>query len=217
MIGIRKTMAQEKYAKGSEWRRWDLHIHTPASVFANGFSNDWDGYLACIEGADPSIATVGATDYLSIEGYKRLLAHRNEGRLKNIELLVPNIEFRFGPKLDKGNPLNIHLIISPDDPDHVDEIETALAHLRFTYNGKPYACTDADFTRLGKQYDKTAMTTEAQRKIGVLEFKPTWEIFRDWYNEQGWIKRNSIIVIPNGNDGVGGLPLSGGLISLRSG
>ena len=28
--------------KGSEWNKWDLHIHTPESGMANEFGNDWD-------------------------------------------------------------------------------------------------------------------------------------------------------------------------------
>lgn len=209
------TITPVEYPDGSEWRRWDLHIHTPASVLSNGFGGDWEAYVARIEAADTSIAALAPTDYLSLEGYKRLLEYRKQGRLKNVKLLMPNIELRFGPKLDKGNPLNIHLIVSPDDANHVEEIESALTHLTFTYGGKPYACSDADFIRLGKQYDKTAKTKEEQRKIGMLEFKPTWDVFRDWYNSQGWLKQHSLIVIPNGNDGVAGFPLSGGFGATR--
>ena len=29
-------MVKSKYPRGSEWRKWDLHIHTPASFH-------WDG------------------------------------------------------------------------------------------------------------------------------------------------------------------------------
>lgn len=31
--------------KGSEWNKWDLHIHTPESGMANQFGNDWDKYV----------------------------------------------------------------------------------------------------------------------------------------------------------------------------
>ncbi len=33
---------------GSEWRRWDLHIHTPGTALNNQFG-DWDECLAVIE------------------------------------------------------------------------------------------------------------------------------------------------------------------------
>ena len=36
------------YAAGSEWRKWDLHVHTPSSI-VNGYGGDWDRFLAKIE------------------------------------------------------------------------------------------------------------------------------------------------------------------------
>ena len=30
---------------GSEWRKWDLQIHTPASYLNNGFGSDWADYV----------------------------------------------------------------------------------------------------------------------------------------------------------------------------
>ena len=32
-------------SRGSEWRKWDLHVHTPASVLNNQFGADWDKYV----------------------------------------------------------------------------------------------------------------------------------------------------------------------------
>jgi len=34
-----------QYQKGSVWRKWDLHVHTPESVLNNGFGSDWDVYV----------------------------------------------------------------------------------------------------------------------------------------------------------------------------
>ena len=36
------------YPKGSEWRRWDLHVHTPKSII-QGYGGDnktaWDAFI----------------------------------------------------------------------------------------------------------------------------------------------------------------------------
>lgn len=61
-----------KFPKGSEWRRWDLHIHTPASVLNHEFQS-WESYLDALEQGDPRICAIGITDYASIEGYKRVV------------------------------------------------------------------------------------------------------------------------------------------------
>jgi hypothetical protein len=55
---------------GSEWRRWDLHVHTPDTALNNQFG-DWDAYLAAIE-AQSDVKVLGVTDYMSIENYSKL-------------------------------------------------------------------------------------------------------------------------------------------------
>ena len=67
--------------KGSEFRKWDLHIHTPES-FHNDFSfinkqekekynNDiWKKYIDELERIT-DVPAIGITDYFSIDGYKK--------------------------------------------------------------------------------------------------------------------------------------------------
>jgi hypothetical protein len=94
-------------SRGSEWRRWDLHIHTPDTALNDQFGT-WDEYLAAIE-AHPEIVAMGVTDYTSITNYSKLRQHKANGRIKNAALLLPNIEFRIAPPSDKATALNIHL------------------------------------------------------------------------------------------------------------
>jgi diketogulonate reductase-like aldo/keto reductase len=52
------------WQKGSEWRRWDLHIHTPESKLGSSFENlTWDEYLDALEKAakDSVISVIGVT------------------------------------------------------------------------------------------------------------------------------------------------------------
>ena len=100
------------YEHGSEWRRWDLHVHTPDSVLETQFKGDWDGYISAIEQSDSGVAVIGITDYYSISGYEKVLAYRQDGRLGNIETVIPNIEFRITPNTGKHKGINIHLLIT---------------------------------------------------------------------------------------------------------
>src|SRR5271156_6409953 len=77
--------------KGSEWRRWDLHVHTPGTALNDEFG-DWNEYLSAIE-AQTTVRVMGVTDYMSITNYSRLKAEKAVGRIPNIDLLIPNIEF----------------------------------------------------------------------------------------------------------------------------
>lgn len=38
-------MEKEMISRGSEWNKWDLHVHTPASVLRSEYGDDWDKYI----------------------------------------------------------------------------------------------------------------------------------------------------------------------------
>ncbi len=79
------------YPKGAEWRKWDLHIHSPLSILSNQYpklSNaepDWESFLQKLESLD--LAVVGITDYFTIEGYKEVRRLKEAGRLSNINTM----------------------------------------------------------------------------------------------------------------------------------
>jgi hypothetical protein len=61
------------FIKGSEWRKWDLHIHSPVSALNNQFPRlpsgepDWEAYVTRLESLS-DVAAIGVTDYFTIEG-----------------------------------------------------------------------------------------------------------------------------------------------------
>lgn len=134
------------FRRGSTWRKWDLHIHSPLSILNNQFPKasdgtpDWEPFLAALEALD--IAVLGITDYFTIEGYKKLREFQRHGRLKNIHTILPNIEFRLdkiiASKKDGKQPrrLNFHVIFS-DEVDPKDIEEHFLHNLDFFFEGKP--------------------------------------------------------------------------------
>ena len=56
--------------RGSEWRKWDLHVHTPES-YENNFSG-WETYIEKLKekALEHDITVVGLTDYFSVDGYE---------------------------------------------------------------------------------------------------------------------------------------------------
>ena len=76
--------------KGSEWNKWDLHIHTPESGMANQFGNDWDKYVLSLFKSviANNIAAIGITDYFTIDGYKKLLTDYLSNDLKMKSLFI---------------------------------------------------------------------------------------------------------------------------------
>jgi len=76
-----KERASIMFERGSEWARWDLHIHTPETKKNDQYTGStlkekWDSFYNAInqyigDGTDSihNIVAIGITDYLSIDNY----------------------------------------------------------------------------------------------------------------------------------------------------
>jgi hypothetical protein len=55
--------------RGSEWHRWEPHIHAPGTIFNNQFgsADPWEAYLTTLEGLTPPIEVIAVTDYYVTE------------------------------------------------------------------------------------------------------------------------------------------------------
>ncbi|MGD0028292.1 MAG: TrlF family AAA-like ATPase [Candidatus Bathyarchaeia archaeon] len=136
--------------KGSLWRKWDFHLHSPSSILSNGYGNPeveetWEKYVTAIEkiAKEKEIAAIGITDYFTIDGYKKVKEYKDKGRLQGI-LIFPNIEFRasnFITVQDKEgrketSKINFHVLFSSDVP--VKDIEEDFLHeIDFLYQENP--------------------------------------------------------------------------------
>lgn len=139
------------FPKGSEWRKWDLHVHTPLSQLNNGFGHDWDNYVKQLfqRALSNNIAVIGITDYFTIEGYKKLKTEYLDKPAKMQELfpieaellkireilILPNIELRLN-KLVGQNRINFHVLFSNEVS--INDIEENFLHeLDFIYQAGP--------------------------------------------------------------------------------
>lgn len=118
-----------KHPRGSEWRKWDLHIHSPLSVLNNQYprcsdgSPDWDKFISKLEEVE-DISVIGITDYFSLDGYKKVSEFKEARRLKNFDLILPNIELRLDTFVvkNKSKEINFHIIFDGDELE-VEDIE----------------------------------------------------------------------------------------------
>lgn len=117
------------FPRGSEWRRWDLHVHTKGTNKNDQFkSKDFETFCEVLfrKAIDNDIAAIGITDYFSIDNYKKVkdylskiddktsFTEDEKNQIKNI-LLLPNVELRIFPVTDKGRLVNIHFIFNPKE------------------------------------------------------------------------------------------------------
>ena len=140
----------KEFPKGSEWRKWDLHVHTPESVLNNQFGTDWDNYVKQLfkTAISKNIKAISITDYFTIEGYKKLKTEYldKEEKLKELFtdeeiekikkiLILPNIEFRIDTFIE-GSKINFHVLFSNEVS--INDIEAHFLHnLKFIYMSEP--------------------------------------------------------------------------------
>ena len=199
------------YLRGSEWRRWDLHVHTPGTnkndqYEGTNIEERWDGFYKSIldyvgDGSDKvkSIVSIGITDYLSIENYKKVVT---EKRLPDtIKLVIPNVELRMTP-MSRNEGINIHFLFNPIV---VDELEDRFfSKLSFEYNGRPYSATKAQLVSLGKALD-SSLTEDTAYLKGVGQFIPSVDSLKKLFSNDPELRENTIIIVSNSsNDGVTG-------------
>jgi hypothetical protein len=152
---------------------------------------------------------------MSITNYSKLKLFKLEGRIVNIDLLIPNIEFRIAPPTDKATAINIHLLVSPDDPQHEQEILNALARLDWEYNKRKYSCLPDQLMALGRAFDPNIKDNGAALRAGVTQFKVDFTRLRDWYNAEPWLRSNALVALAAGADGLSGFRRDGAWAAHR--
>jgi len=202
-IAATAPSATSQYPAGSIWRRWDLHVHTPDTAREDQY-HDWGSFIGALR-LQQDVVVVGVTDYLSITNYEKLLGIKRSEGLGVVELLIPNIEFRITPPTRKGNAINLHLLVDPSRPDHVDQINSALSRLAIIYKGQRHSCVPAELRKLGFAYDSLLVSDKQKLSEGVNQFKIDFSEFRTWMTEEKWLSDNSLIAASAGEDGPSGL------------
>ncbi|MGN6266576.1 MAG: TrlF family AAA-like ATPase [Ginsengibacter sp.] len=194
--------------KGSVWHRWDPHIHTPGTVLNNQFTgvDPWSDFLTRIEHSSPLIKVLGITDYYSIENYARVLEEKRKGRLNDVELIFPNIELRFLTGTAKDAAINGHLLVCPNDPEHIEKAKRFLQELEFSVGTEKFRCNNADLIRLGRFHDKNVIDDFSALRIGTNQFKVTFSQLEIAFKASAWAKENILLAISgNTGDGTSGL------------
>ncbi|ATO49041.1 hypothetical protein P4V86_01055 [Brevibacillus laterosporus] len=203
---------------GSQWRKWDLHIHTPESILNMQFNfensedcerynnNIWDKYVDELEGkgAKENISVVGITDYCSVDGYEKVLEYKQRGRVQNFDLILANVEFRIMPVTSKAKAINLHCIFS--DELSVPDIKRFLNELSYEYSSKRYKCNKEELTELGRAYNPDLTSDKECYKEGVNQFKVDVERLKELIDKDERYKEKVFTVVSNNSqDGASGL------------
>lgn len=209
-------MSESQYPKGSEWRKWDLHVHSPSSALNNQFpgatqEDKWTQYLEKLKGIS-DVAVLGITDYFSVDGYKEIITR---GGLSNIDLIVPNVELRILPVTGAESCINFHIIFDPTVVEDLDsKFFSALEH---QHAGETYRCTRADLIKLGRNFSgNQSLEENAAYREGVNQFKTDLRSVKAAFAKNAKLLNGAIVVVSNNSsDGNSGLQHSDSLTSTR--
>jgi hypothetical protein len=193
---------------GSRWQRWEPHVHAPGTVINDQFrgGDRWEDYLSALERARPIIRAIGITDYYSTDPYELVLRAKQSGRLADCDLIFPNLEMRLGLGTVKGKWVNVHLLVSPDDLNHLAELKRFLGRLTFAAHNDVYACNKDDLVRLGQRSNPNLTETSSALAHGSEQFKVSFDQLKRAYTESAWAQANILIAVAGSEtDGTSGV------------
>ena len=207
--------------RGSEWRKWDLHVHTKGTNKNDQFSsNSTESFFELFfkKAVVNDISAIGITDYFTIDNYlkaklyvslietkvndlgEKLFNDSEINFIKNI-FIFPNVELRMMPSTGIEKLINIHCIFNPDyvtelDNDFFNEIG----------NQDRYKMNRAGFISYGKSLKPNVTDENLLFKEGINNFVIDPKSVKELIDKNSNLKNNTIIVVSNSsNDGNSGL------------
>lgn len=106
------------FPKGSEWHKWDLHVHLPGTKLSDGYtctdgSEPLDKFCDMIEQSD--VAVIGITDYFNVEGFFNFIDKFYTKYPDSSKVFFPNIELRLNESVNPAQEeVNVHILLPPD-------------------------------------------------------------------------------------------------------
>lgn len=164
----------KRYPGGSDWRKWDLHVHLPGTKLSDGYAKkegktDWDRFADALENSD--VAVIGVTDYFSASGIFDFIRHF-KARFPNSEkLLLPNVEFRLNETVNEaGELVHFHVLFRDDvDEARVAEFLVALQTQVTVDGGKKLNCANLTTT---DHFKSATISRDDLRAAFVRAFGP---------------------------------------------
>jgi len=108
----------KQYPRGSEWRKWDLHVHPPGTKLSDGYDlkdrqMDWDRFCKCIYESD--VSAIGITDYFSLDGFFAFKENYDRIYPESNKVFFPNLELRLNETVNRALELvDFHVVFPPN-------------------------------------------------------------------------------------------------------
>jgi hypothetical protein len=208
-------------SRGSEWRKWNFHVHTKGTNKNDQFtSKSMDDFFCTFfkKACQNKIEAIGITDYFSIDRYLDAINYVKEIHSKvdtdfgdklfsddEIEFIqkifiFPNVELRISPITKKGKFINLHFIFDP-------KIVESLSNEFFNkiYNVDNYLMNYQCIKDYAKLLDPL-LNDDQLYKYGIDNYNIEFGKIKSLLEASKLIRDNSLIAVSSkSNDGVSGL------------
>lgn len=186
------------WSRGSEWRKWDLHLHVPGTKLNDQFKVDngdvWNEYCRRLQESD--VQVFGITDYFSADGYFSARDKFRERYADSGKVFLPNIELRTNDVVNREQEeVNIHLIFNPFRLDHEDKIRSFLGSLKTSKTNNT-----------GRNIKASELTLKAHFEEATTTRAFIREALEETYGKGAELLDRVLIITAANNDGIRAVP-----------
>lgn len=207
-------------SRGSEWGRWDLHVHTKGTAKNDKFGDiSFEDYCVQLfrKALERNIKVIGITDYFSVDNYKEVKKFQaeidsrsefdsDEKALISKILLIPNMELRISPTTSSSTLINLHLIFNPLA---IEKIENQiLSQIKMVHgDGNKYPLNEFGLKSLGRLYllEYQKDDEKLALKKGVEQFCIPHTTLIEVFEVNKNLRNEVLVFVANGDDGVSAL------------
>ncbi len=137
----------KRFPRGSEWRKWDLHVHPPGTKLNDRYERkdgklDWDRFCQIVHESD--VQAIGIADYFSLDGFFDFKENYNQRYPDSDKVFFPNLELRLNEAVNSATEVvDYHAILPPDlSCAKANEFLRALKTQETDANGRQQSCAD---------------------------------------------------------------------------
>lgn len=178
--------------QGSNWAKWDLHIHVPNGKLSDDYTTDdgsdpLDKFCDEIEKSDAQV--FGVSDYFSVDSLRDFDARFRAKYPNSKKRYFLNIEVRLNETVNKQlEEVNVHLLFNPDS---AGDIEKFLSKLKVTekgHNDKIITCTE--------------LKTKEQFESATVSRDSINQAFEDTFGSKAIRPDHLLVITAANNDGI---------------
>jgi hypothetical protein len=183
-------------ARGSLWRKWDLHLHAPGTkkndqyTAQKSLDEALDLYCDKVEQSDVSV--FGITDYFSADSFFVFLKRFKEKYPQSQKAFFPNIELCTNDVVNSASEeVNLHVVFNPFVPNYETHIKKFLEHL------------DTNKTSAGNKRVKACeLTTLKDYEEATTSRQFIEEAFKEVFGSAADLIDHLLVITAANNDGI---------------